>query len=463
MLSGSSDRAARSFLFPSIVWLLLGSTALLFAEAKLVSPGLLDVKAFTYPRLAAIASVSFQFGWLTLAGLAAIYYVLPRITGAPMRGETAGVAAGIIINICVLLGITLIMFGGSQGLQWAELPTYLIAPIVFALLLVASAVFRTIGARTEGDLYVSARFFGGAAIWGPLGLAAGHLNPFRDVPDSVAHLFSVNSTLLLWFSAIGVGALLYVVPRAAGSPLYSNRLANIGFWMFAIAAPLAGASRQIFGPSPAWLQTISVAASIALLAPVVAVVVNTFATVGDGWRKLDDNPSLRFFIAGTVVWALGVGVGVLQSMRSVARAVGLSEVSTMQIWLIIFGVSLWFMGLIVFCLPRLLGKRWVGSDRLTAHLWTTLTGIAVLVGSGLASALATQSAIHGGAVAGTPISFGDGFLGASSGDRMLRLSGLAGALLIVVGQWIFLRNTMRATTSGEPRPVEVVLGDEAVA
>ena len=64
-------------------------------------------------------------GWLTLAGIGAVYYLLPRLTGAPMWGERIArlnLMAAVPIYAAASLSP---MFGLSSGQDLLEVPWYL--------------------------------------------------------------------------------------------------------------------------------------------------------------------------------------------------------------------------------------------------------------------------------------------------------------------------------------------------
>lgn len=464
MLSKAPDSAARALIFSAVFWLLVGATALAVAGAKLVLPGLLATRLLSYPRLQAIASISMLYGWLTLAGLAAIFYVVPRVTGARIRSEPMGQLAAMLVNLALLLAVPVTLFGGVQGPAFSELPPYLYAVLVLALALAATNVLRTLARRVEPRLYASVWYFIGALLWAPLALVVGNLHPFVGVPASIAHLFSLNATLTLWFAAVGIGSLYYFVPRASGSPLYSHRLALVGFWSLAFTAPLAAQSRQVFGPAQDWLETVAIASSIALLIPVATVVVNFLGTLRGAWDKVPDHPSIRFFAGGTLFWTIAMLQGTVQSFRVVARNVGATDWITGQVWVLLLGAfTLWSAGAITFALPRLIGRRWFDRTQLTAGFWLSAMGVAAVGVAAFGAGVVTAAVLVAGTAGENPLAAGNPFDVVINAVRPFRVLSLLGLLSFAVGQWMFAVNLFRSTTRGEPRPVEVVAPAEVTA
>lgn len=463
MFSKAPDSAARTFVYSGVFWLLAGAAALLVAWLKLVDPDLLSTQVLAYPRVRAVASLALLYGWLILSSLGAIFYVVPRITGARIRSESNGQAAAWLINIGVALAVTTTLLGRIVGHEFLELPRWLAWMLVAALALCAANLIRTIERRTEPRLYASLWYFIGAIVWAPLTLAAAALPSFSGVRDSIAHLFGVGSLLAAVFPAVGIGVIYYVVPRASGRPLYSHRLALIGFWWLAFTAPLTGQVRHIFGPSQDWVQTLAITASISLIVPVVTVVVNVFATLHGGWDKVPDHPSIRFAVGGVVVWAVAVLQGTVLSFRSVARVVGSTTFVTTQVWLLVVAFTLWSSAAITYAFPRLVGRRFLRRDRITLHFWFTLAGGVLIAVGGWGAGIVTGSIWQTAAVLGKPASSGSGFsLVLSATDRFVAVA-FFGVLLFTVAQWVFASNLFRSTTRGEPRPVEVIAPQEEMA
>lgn len=446
MFSNAPDSAVRSFIYSSVLWLIVGGSALSLSAAKLISPDLLSTEVLSFGRLRAAASLALIYGWLTQVSLAAILFIIPRLTGARLKTERNAQLAGMLINTALFLGVSVSLLGGVSGREFMELPIWMGAALVAALALVALTVVRTVASRIEEKLYSSAWFLIGAAIWAPLSLAAGTLPRFRGSPASIAHLFSLSSYLLLFLGGTAIGSILYLIPRTTGKPLYSQRLAMIGFGSLALAGPLSSQSRAIFGPAPDWLETVSVAASIALLITVWATVVTVLGSLRGAWDRVPDHPSIKFLIGGLAVFSAALLQGVVQSFRSTAQTIGMTDWISGQIWLLVIGMSLTGAGVITFAFPRLIGRRWFDRTQITAHFWATV-GAAVLIalgawGSGIASGILWQT--------------DGGFAAALQAAKPYRVMFFAGTALFFIGQGVFVLNLLRSTTRGEPRPIEIV-------
>lgn len=437
-------------------WLVLGSLALAVASAKLVAPEFLSTRILSYPRLRAVASLSLIYGWLTQVAIAGILYVVPRVTGARIRSEGSTQAAGMGMNTVLALGIAVTLLSGVSGRDFLEMPAWLGIPFSLAMFGVTANVLRSLMVRAEPKLYSSLYYFVGALIWGPLALGLGTAIPAGGVRASVIHLFALNAYLYMFLGASAIGTALYLAPRVSGNPLYSHRLAVIGFWWLVITAPLAAQSRQILGPGPDWLETVSIACAIGLLFPVLTTVVNVFGTLHGGWGKAADNPSIKFLVGGVVVFAIAVLDGTVLSFRSVAAVFGATDWASGQVWLLVLGLSLLGASLITYAFPRLLGRSWYARAHVSAHFWTTVLAAAVIAFGAWASGLAQGLVLDTGGRAASPASPGDAFQLVLEAAKPWRGVFFAGALLFAVGQFVFGFNLLRSTAAGEPRPIEMV-------
>lgn len=462
MFPRAPDSAAKNFLYSSVFWLLLGSVALLVSALKLVDPEFLSTRILSYPRVRAAASLALIYGWLLQSSLAAIFYIVPRVTGARIRSERSGQTAALLINVGLALAVVTTLLDRVVGHEFLELPRWLAWILVAALVWCASTVIRTIERKSEPRIYASLFYFVGALIWAPLVIAAGALPSFAGVRDSVAHLFGINGLVTAALPAVGIGIVYYVVPRASGRPLFSHRLALNGFWWLAFLAPLTGEARRMFGPSQDWLQTLAITASIGLLIPVTTLVVNLFATLRGGWEKVPDHPSIRFAVGGVIVWTAAVLMGLALAFRSVARVLGETSLVTTQVWLLVFAFTLWSTAAITYAFPRLVGRRWFRRDRVTMHFWLTAAAAGVVATGALGDAIATGGVWQTSSVLGKPASFGNRFAIVLSATDRFRAVELLGVLLFVIGAWVFASNLFRSTTAGEPRAVEVVAPDQDV-
>lgn len=121
---------------------------------------------------------------------------------------------------------------------------------------------------------VSVRFLKAALIWFALGALLGLLMAIR--PDMRNHVPThVHLLLLGWMSMMIYGIGYHILPRFSGTPLFSNRLAEVQFWL---------ANIGLIGMAYSWESPRAFPHSLAMFSSVEAVSIAFF--VYNVWRTI---------------------------------------------------------------------------------------------------------------------------------------------------------------------------------
>lgn len=270
---------------------------------KLSAPGFLDGELTTYGRLQAAFNGVLLYGWLTIGGLAAIFYLLPRLTAVPISRPLALLALA-AITAGVGFGTAAVLVGDSQGRIAFELPWYADVAVAGGILLAALVVTGNARQHREPRRYVSISFFVGAVWWLLVGYVGGSLPWFDGTSLELALRYFENLVVVMWVIPVALGLAYYLVPKITDSALYSERLGFISFWTLTAGVWL-GPVALTFGPGPEWLETISVLFAIAMLLPVMASIANLALTAAGGWGATA-TASIRYVALGLVFLALFV-------------------------------------------------------------------------------------------------------------------------------------------------------------
>jgi cbb3-type cytochrome c oxidase subunit I len=454
-----ADSAARRHLIAAVIFLLVGGFFTLLLFVKLAYPSFLGGQAFTtYGRLRPIAISTTVLGFLTLMHLAAIYYLVPRLTGARLWNERLA-NLGLWLAVGVNVAATLVLAAGyTDGREWLEIPWWLDIAVIAMLLVPAAVVTRTMRDRTEEGLFVSLWYFLAGLYWMVGLFVAGNIPNLYGAASQIQSSFFVSGIVELWLVGVGVGTAYYLVPKITENPLFNRQLALIGFWSLAFAGAWVGQSRFIYGPGPEWLETTASAFSLALVVAAMAVVANLVGTMRGKWSMVRDSAALRFTMVGAGLYLVVAVLRFLQGLRSVAALTGLTSFGDGTMVLVLFGLAgLWAAAFTYHALPRLIGRR-VYSERLTTlHLRATVIGAGSLAALLWLAGLISGYSWAAGALTGTYVAAGDGF--ANTLDQVRLTYGLAAlaALVLFAGQFAFAYNTYRTFTSGEPTPHETLI------
>jgi cytochrome c oxidase cbb3-type subunit I len=174
--------------------------------------------------------------FLTPLAVAVAYYVIPIATGAPLFSHALS-----------LLGFwTILLFYphiGTHHLLQTPAPTWLKMIAItgsIGMLLPVATVLVNLWLTMKGRLgqlheNVGAKFVFAGLVWYLLVCLQG---PFQSLPSvqRVTHLtnwvVAHSHIAVLGFSGfIGLGGIYFVLPRITGRPLYSQKLADIQYWL----------------------------------------------------------------------------------------------------------------------------------------------------------------------------------------------------------------------------------------
>ena len=454
-----NDSAARRHLVAAVIFLVVAGFFTLILFVKLAYPTFLERQAFTtYGRLRPIALSTTVLGFLTLMHLAAIYYLVPRLTGGRLWNERlANLGLWLVVGVNVAAVVALAA-GYSEGREWLELPWWLDIAVVAMLGVPTAVVTRTMRDRTEEGLFVSLWYFLAGLYWMTALLVVGAIPNLYGAASQIQSSFFVSGATELWLVGIGIGTAYYLVPKITDNPLFNRRLALIGFWTLAFAGGWVGQSRLIYGPGPDWMETTASVFSLALVVAALAVVTNLVGTMRGKWSMVRDSAVLRFTLIGALLYLLVAILRFVQSLPSVAAIIGLTSFADGTLMLTLFGLtSLWAAGFAYHALPRLIGRQ-VYSDWLTAlHLRATLVGAGLLAGLLWLAGLVSGYSWAAGALTGSYVAVDTGFT--NTLDQVRLTYSLAGwaALILFAAQAAFAYNIYRTITSGAPTPHESLI------
>src|SRR5437588_4222590 len=204
--------------------------------------------------------------------------------------------------------------------------------------------------------------------------------PVQGVLQSAVGWWYANNLLFLWFGAIALGTAYYMIPKVIGRPVYSYHLATIGFWSYALFSSWTGMQRLVDGPFPAWMITASIAAMILSMIPVATVGLNHHMTMRGYFPLMRYSPTLRFTVFGAMSYTVFSVVGLLISLRSVARYVNFSQTSLAYSHLGLYAFfTMVIFGAMYYIVPRLIGREWRYASLIKLHFWSSAYGIGLMV------------------------------------------------------------------------------------
>lgn len=376
LFSDEPDSAARTFWYSACVWFLVGTTIGLLTSLYFVYPDVMrGVPYLSFGRLRPMHTNGVLFGWISMAQIGTMFYILPRLCRRRLWSERLANFTAWAWNATIAFGLLTLDLGYTEGKEYAEFCRPVDVLVIVALLLLTYNVLMTIANRREPLMYVSLWYYAGTVCWYPVIYFLGNRTFFatNGLNDAIVGWFYGHNTLGLWFTTMGIGATYYLLPRALNKPIYSHLLSLIGFWTIAIFYAPIGAHHVLQAPIPEWLKAIASTSSALMVLPVITVLVNFFRTMDGDWNNLPGNTPLKFLTMGMVCYLITCIQGPLQATRSINAYLHFSQWVVGHAHVALLGTFSYIqMAFIYYALPRVL-KRPIYSERIAnTQFWASV-------------------------------------------------------------------------------------------
>jgi cytochrome c oxidase cbb3-type subunit 1 len=417
ILPNQPDNAATAFLVAALVWFVTATGIGLLWTALQLFPDVLTVR-LDMPTFSGVLTFELSpetttsgfwnalvYGWLSNAGLAAVFFITPRLVGRRLVSETMASASAALWNVGLIAGLAAIyvpQLAASGSLT--EFPIPVDGVLLLALLLANAAFWRTVLGSQERLPYVSIWYFGVAllALLGLYGLAAlASFEPFVKLPEVAAALvnaFYGRALQTLCLGGLAFGTLYYIIPRAAGRPLYSWGLALLGWllWLgFSTLAPLAA---LVDVSVPFAITQIGYVATFLLVVPAFLLVANLLLSLSGRWTLVLSPGTIPFAVVALAFLVAASLLEAIGSLGSVRALVGHTEWGVgVQLFALLGTATLAFLALADHAFPRLLRRDWGGTLLAEATLWAAFAGAALAGLSLIAGGVAHGSLMAQGA------------------------------------------------------------------
>lgn len=385
-LVDSSAKAPVLFFFSTgLLWLLVATVLGFISSVKLHSAEFLGNSPYlTYGRVWPVYLIALIYGWGIQAGLGTGLWILARLCRFGLHRRALAVTGGVIWNLGVLFGCANILAGNSTGYELLEMPPFASVTMLLGYLLVAAWGFVMFQKRRPGSAFISLWYLVGAFAWFPWAFGAASEMLFGikvpGVMQAIVDAWYIQCLFGFWFMSVGLGVAYYLIPKVLGRPVASYQLASFGFWTFAFLIGWTGMTRLDGGPVPAWLVTVSIAATLLLLIPLATIVINLTRTMSGGYQTVFNSPTLRFVTFGFIAWVVTLLVMVLTSFRASSRLLQVAQLSPAMTHLVVYAFFTMIMfGAMYYIIPRLVGREWLSSIFINIHFLGAAYGIGFMV------------------------------------------------------------------------------------
>src|SRR2546428_3905310 len=128
-----------------------------------------------------------------------------------------------------------------------------------------------------------------------------------------------------------------------------------------------------------WVMTASIAATILAMIPVATVGLNHHMTMQGYFPLMRYSPTLRFTVFGAMSYTVFSVIGLLISLRSVARYVNFTQASIAYSHLGLYAFfTMVIFGSMYYIVPRLVGREWRYASLIKLHFWASAYGIGLM-------------------------------------------------------------------------------------
>lgn len=429
LIDASTRVPVLMFYTSAMTWLMLGTLLGAFTSIRMHTPDwLANISWLTFGRIRPAHMNVMVYGWASMAGIGTAIWLMARLCKTTLRHPLLLVTGAAFWNGGVILGTLGILAGWSTGYQWLEFPPFAAIMLFIAYTLMLSWAVLMFRFRRNESIYITQWYLIGALVWFPWLYGAAHvmlfITPVQGVMQAAVNWWYGNNLMFLWFGAIALGSAYYFIPKVIGRPVYSYHLAAIGFWTYAFFASWTGMQRLVDGPFPAWMITASIAAMILATIPVATVGLNHHMTMRGHFGLMRYSPTLRFTVFGAIAYTIWSAVGILISLRSVARVMHFTQASIAWSHMGLYAFyTMTIFGSMYYIVPRLVGREWRFASLIKMHFWASAYGIGLMV-----AMLLVGGIVQGAAMDDASRSFTQSTLAV---QPFLRARSLSGILLTV--------------------------------
>lgn len=371
----------------SVFWLLVGSLLGLLTAWKMTHPGLLDSMAWlTFGRIRPAHLNVVAYGWAFQAGLGVALWLMARLCRVPLLHSRLLISAAIFWNIGLLVGALGILAGDGRPVEWLELPGYATPVLFLAFAFIGVWAVIMFKYRKPGHIYVSQWYLLAAFLWLPWLYATANIllvwQPVQGPVQGAVNWWFASNLLGLWFTPIGLASAFYMIPKVIGRPIHSYYLSLLGFWTLVLFYSWTGMHHLIGGPFPAWMVSVSVAASLLMFIPVVTVAMNYHMTMKGHFEALRWSPTLRFTVFGAMAYTVVSLQGCSMAIPSLNAITHFTDYTIGHAHLGLYGFfSMMMFGAIYYIVPRLVGWEWPSAKMIRWHFWLVAVGVLLMFGA----------------------------------------------------------------------------------
>lgn len=365
------------YLGSACFWLLFGTTVGEYVGIKFVAPDADHLSWLSFGRLRPVHTNAVFWGWASLGMLGLGYYVIPRVSNAPLANIRYGWYSLWLINASVLLGSICLMAGINNG--GGEYREYIWpVTLLFAVALILTLInfLQTIARRSTKEIYIASWYIVAAILFALVITVVAYVPWWQDgLGETIIQGYYMHQGVGMWFMLFTLGIVYYFLPQQLNKPIYSYSLGILAFWAQILFYTLIGTHHFVFSSIPWWLQTVAIVGSAGMVIPVVAGTTNFIMTFKGAWYKIKDSYTLPFFLIGIIFYFTGSMQGTAEAFRSTNLIWHFTDFTVAHSHLTMYGIICFFLWAGIYAIvPRITGRE-APQITIGAHFWLAFIGL----------------------------------------------------------------------------------------
>lgn len=322
------NKTVRNFAIATVVWGIVGMTVGLLAAMQLFKPVMnLGTQYTTFGRIRPLHTNAVIFAFVGNAIFMGVYYSLQRLLKARMFSDVLSNIHFWGWQLVIVATAITLPLGFTTSHEYAEMEWPIDIAITLIWVVFGINMFGTIFKRREKHMYVAIWFYIATFVT----VAVLHIVNSMELPISAFKSYyiyaGVQDALVQWWyghNAVAfflttpyLGMMYYFLPKMANRPIYSYKLSILHFWSLIFIYIWAGPHHLLYTSLPTWVQSLSTAFSLMLIAPSWGGMINGLLTLRGAWDKVREDPTLKFMVVGITCYGMATFEGPMLALKQI--------------------------------------------------------------------------------------------------------------------------------------------------
>lgn len=369
------------------LWALFAAVAAMINQTQLLLHFPSADSFFQFGKIRPIYTTTLLFGSALSFFYASAYYIVQKAEGITLKFDKIAGIGLILHQAAVAIALIALGAGINKGREWGEMPWISDGLIDLSLLFFISILVLSLKERES--LSTPTQFILIAAAGGLITFVTGNLSLpygplssavfFNGLQDAAVQEFYRTGVLGFLILMPAFATMYYFIPAYYRVPLYSTKLATFQAVTMIILIPISGSAALAYTAAPAVLQSIGIAALLALTVSILGGVVNLNYTISKSETPLKSDTTSNLFRAALLF------IAVLSILRGIGGLKIFQERFALTFWNV-FDVSLdaqSYALMVMFAaayliLQNIRGQA-ISNGSINLHLMLIVAGIALIV------------------------------------------------------------------------------------